>query len=388
MTAQSTSPNAKMEPPRVASSLSAHRAQQKSVFSLTLALVWTCFCCDYILMTMQIPLFPLLGLSPVRTGVLFACKALTQIVTSPFTSSVIDKFDKKLLLGFGLSVEIVSISMFMWNQSFYLWAAARALSGVSASFILSAGMAELNAFYRDSPDVRATAMSLATTGIVAGVCGGPVFGGALYELWEPLPYLVLIGIEVCVGVNVLGVHVKEKRRKLQLVQQLGPGGGGEYHEIIGPSGVAEGPAEGRSTRGGASGDGGSRSDDVEGPASASAAADSVSALTILAAPVALWPLLAVAFANAVIAGLESTSARYFAATFGMSPGEVGAFYMSTSVPSCICVGCGAQIAATLYSCCALIQPILSLILGVSGLFCCAVTSKSSLYFPRASYPLP
>lgn len=53
---------------------------------------------------------------------------------------------------------------------------------------------------------------------------------------------------------------------------------------------------------------------------------------------------ALALANAAIANLESTTARYFMKTFGFSVGQVSVFYMFTSVPSCLMSGLAGAVA--------------------------------------------
>jgi len=134
--------------PKKMSSLTDNKKRKKeSLFSPILILVWMCFCCDYILMTMQIPLFPLLNESPFLTGLLFASKAAMQIISSPVTNSVIDKCNKKLLLLFGLGVEILSIFLFFIKRDFNYWLFGRMLSGIAAGFISSSAMAALQIEY-------------------------------------------------------------------------------------------------------------------------------------------------------------------------------------------------------------------------------------------------
>jgi MFS family permease len=200
----------------------------------------------------------------------------------------------------------------------------RALSGVAASLILSAGMAALNIEYRSTPALRASVMSLATTGIIAGVCCGPFFGGALYDFDERLPYVVLIIAEAllsfCVLCTYASTSISSTNGGADITQVVGKRSNStstDYHEL---------PSEAPTT-------------DVGGA--------EVSVYEILVSPHALWPLLAIAVANAVISGLEATCAHFLADAFSFSPGVVGAFYMFTSIPSCIFVALGPSVAAFL-----------------------------------------
>ena len=160
-----------------------------------LVLCWLCFFCDYVLMTMAIPIFPLLGASDSRTGVLFAGKAAFQILCSPAMTLVVDKIPKRLLLMAGLMLEIVSLLIFACSFDLLTYAFARAISGIGSAAIMSAGMAHLKETFIDV-EQRATAMGIATTGIIGGVCVGPLFGGSLFQLWRPLPWLALALVDV------------------------------------------------------------------------------------------------------------------------------------------------------------------------------------------------
>lgn len=316
---------------------------------------------------MQIPLFPLLNESPLCTGLLFASKACVQIVSSPFFAGVIDRYPKWLLVMIGLFIEIGSLCLFLLQESFGFWLAGRMLSGVAAQFIISSGMAALSEEYRDSPHLRSQAMSLATTGILVGVCSGPLFGGALHDMDEKLPYLVLIAVETIVAVMVFAQYRREEvwagrfgssaqqedeeSPAAAVVEQPSskdlynkPGEKVFWTKEINDEGAGATPSSSallarasssrRESRCSSPG-GGDREEEDPGL---------VSNVRILSTPAALWPLAAVAIANAGISALEATAAFYFRDTFGMEPSEVGAYYMSTSVPSCALVALSSFVA--------------------------------------------
>ena len=109
---------------------------QLSSYSLPVFLVWLSFTTDNILMTMQIPLFPTLELSPILTGCLFSSKALFQILSTPIATRIIDRYSKPKLILLGLIIEIGCIMLFFYDRSFEVWLIARSVSGVAAQFII------------------------------------------------------------------------------------------------------------------------------------------------------------------------------------------------------------------------------------------------------------
>lgn len=72
---------------------------------LSLGIVWSCLFCDYVLLTMAIPIFPLIHASDFMTGLLFAAKAMCQIVCAPMFGGFIDRHVKGMIL-LGLVMEV------------------------------------------------------------------------------------------------------------------------------------------------------------------------------------------------------------------------------------------------------------------------------------------
>eukprot|EP00928_Gymnodinium_smaydae_P049936 TRINITY_DN33548_c0_g1_i1.p1 TRINITY_DN33548_c0_g1~~TRINITY_DN33548_c0_g1_i1.p1 ORF type:complete len:416 (-),score=25.77 TRINITY_DN33548_c0_g1_i1:75-1268(-) len=247
---------------------------------ISLCVVWLCLFCDYVLMTMAIPIFPLLHASDFMTGVLFAAKATCQILSTPLFMNFIDGHEKAMIV-FGLGLEIGSLATFTLTFSYSAWMLARGISGVASAAIISAGFAHLKNTITDDKE-RGTSMGLATTGIIAGVCLGPVWGGTLFEIHPSIPFVLLAVVEVCV---------------LAFTLSLLPG---------------------------------RQSGHVRGPSS-----DDISVRSMLVCPQLSKVLGALLLANAAISCLESTVARYFMDTFGFSVSKVSLFYLLTSVPSCV-----------------------------------------------------
>mmetsp|Transcript_30502 Transcript_30502/g.87431 ORF Transcript_30502/g.87431 Transcript_30502/m.87431 type:complete len:403 (-) Transcript_30502:92-1300(-) len=264
----------------------------KRVAGVPLGVVWMCLFCDYVLMTMAIPIFPLLHTSDFMTGLLFAAKAICQICCSPLLSGLIDRHGKAIIM-LGLALEISTLLMFSVTFSYDVWMLARGLSGVASAALVSAGFAQLQRAFPEQEE-RAMAMGLATTGIIAGVCLGPVFGGTLYELRPCLPFALLALLEAAVLAAVwLGLP----------------------QSSVGA--VAE--AEAGKT-------------------------DGTTMVAMLKCREVAEVLGALMLANAAIACLESTTARYFMNTFDFTVGQVSLFYLFTSVPSCLVSGLAGPLA--------------------------------------------
>lgn len=253
-------------------------SQRLSILTWSLGVVWLALFCDYVLMTMAIPIFPLLGMSPVATGYLFSAKAACQILFSPFLARFVNRHEKRMILG-GLTSQGLSILVFAMSFDYKLWLFARAASGISSAAIVSAGLAHLKRRYSDQQE-RAVAMGLATTGIVGGVCFGPVLGGLLYEASPQLPFALLAGLVSATAVLAA-----------------------RYLPTFGADVAAE--------------------------------REDVPVSSMLRRPEAYLPLGALVVANAGISCLESTVARHLSVNFGLAVASVGSFFLLVSAPSCL-----------------------------------------------------
>lgn len=251
------------------------------MISASLILVWFAFFCDYALMTMVIPIFPRLGASDFMTGILFSSKAACQIMSSPLSSMLVDRHERHMIVG-GLIVESLSCFVFFCTDNYGSWMAARGLSGVASTAIMSAGLAHIRRRYANDSDSCATAMGLATTGIMAGVVLGPVLGGTLYDIHPKLPFQAVAVLEILVAIATAAA----------------------LPNVVAPT----------------------------------TALDAVSSGSMLRHPQVFRPLGALLVANAGISCFESTFARYGQDTFRMTASQVGAFYLITSVPSILFSG--------------------------------------------------
>lgn len=256
-------------------------AKKASVLSWSLVLVWLAFFCDYVLMTMAIPIFPLLGVDGLLVGALFSAKAAAQILAAPLVVNFVDGHERAMIVA-GLALQTCCVLIFAATFDYRIWMFARAVSGVASTAIVSSGFAHLSRVHSDRNKL-ALVMGLATTGIVSGVCLGPIMGGGLYEVSPSLPFLLLASLEVLVGVLAWA----------RLPVLIGQGGNEK---------------------------------------------DTTSVGEILRLPLVARALGALVVANAAISSLESTIARFAGEAFGLSAGRVGALFLFVSVPSVVMSG--------------------------------------------------
>lgn len=249
-----------------------------------IAVVWMALFCDYLLMTVAVPVFPTLGASTFMTGVLFSAKAALQILTSPVVAMFVDTSGLSLLIV-GLLVEALSTLVFAATDTYWWWFAARAVQGVASANILAAGFLHVQRLHPGDEAAVGVAMGIVTTGIIFGVTVGPPMGGILYDVTTALPFLVTAGL---VGVAFLfsvayycWVPQPEvpRRREAEAVSQV--------------------------------------------------------AYALLKDPHIMVTLAAVFIANAAISCLEGTLGDYLQRSEGFTTTETGLMYVITAVPTVI-----------------------------------------------------
>ena len=153
-----------------------HKQQERN---LGVFVVWLALFCDYLLMTLVIPIFPKLGVSKFQVGVLFSAKAAVQILSSPLVARVVDGHGLKPLMA-GLLVELVSSLGFTLSDGYSFWFGMRALQGLASAAILSSGFLHVQQLHAGDSNALGSAMGTVTTGIISGVMAGPPLGGVLY----------------------------------------------------------------------------------------------------------------------------------------------------------------------------------------------------------------
>ena len=153
----------------------------------SLVTVWFALFCDYFLLTVAVPIFPQLGKSDFQTGILFATKAILQVLSAPVVARYIDSYNLEPMI-LGLAIEALSTLVFAFTSNYWWWCVARAISGISSSMIISSGFLHIQRRHSGDNEGMGIAMSLVVTGIISGVTFGPPIGGLLYGFSHGLPF--------------------------------------------------------------------------------------------------------------------------------------------------------------------------------------------------------
>ncbi|KFO87565.1 Chromaffin granule amine transporter, partial [Buceros rhinoceros silvestris] len=127
----------------------------------------------------------------VRVGLLFASKALVQLVVNPSVGFLTNRIGYHIPMFIGFIIMFVSTIMFAFSGTYTLLFIARALQGVGSSFSSVAGLGMLASVYVDDFE-RGNAMGIALGGLALGVLIGAPFGSVMYEfVGKSSPFLVL-----------------------------------------------------------------------------------------------------------------------------------------------------------------------------------------------------
>ncbi|NXT81036.1 VMAT1 protein, partial [Zapornia atra] len=127
----------------------------------------------------------------VRVGLLFASKALVQLVVNPSVGLLTNRIGYHIPMFIGFVIMFLSTVMFAFSGTYTLLFIARALQGIGSSFSSVAGLGMLASVYTDDFE-RGNAMGIALGGLALGVLIGAPFGSVMYELvGKSSPFLVL-----------------------------------------------------------------------------------------------------------------------------------------------------------------------------------------------------
>ncbi|NXP70401.1 VMAT1 protein, partial [Ramphastos sulfuratus] len=127
----------------------------------------------------------------VRVGLLFASKALVQLLVNPFVGLLTNRIGYHIPMFIGFTIMFFSTVMFAFSGTYTLLFIARALQGISSSFSSVAGLGMLASVYTDDFE-RGNAMGIALGGLALGVLIGAPFGSVMYEfVGKSSPFLVL-----------------------------------------------------------------------------------------------------------------------------------------------------------------------------------------------------
>ncbi|NXI90776.1 VMAT1 protein, partial [Psophia crepitans] len=127
----------------------------------------------------------------VRVGLLFASKALVQLVVNPSVGLLTNRIGYHIPMFIGFIIMFLSTVMFAFSGTYTFLFIARALQGIGSSFSSVAGLGMLASVYTDDFE-RGNAMGIALGGLALGVLIGAPFGSVMYEfVGKSSPFLVL-----------------------------------------------------------------------------------------------------------------------------------------------------------------------------------------------------
>lgn len=152
------------------------------------------------------------------TGVLFASKAIVQLMINPFSGALIDRIGYDIPMMIGLIIMFLSTSIFACGRSYGMLFFARSLQGVGSAFADTAGLAMIADRFTEENE-RSKALGIALAFISFGCLVAPPFGGALYQFaGKEVPFLILALISLIDGFMLLLV-MKPLKTQMREAQQ-------------------------------------------------------------------------------------------------------------------------------------------------------------------------
>ncbi|KAM3860172.1 putative vesicular acetylcholine transporter-B [Diretmus argenteus] len=141
----------------------------------------------------------------VQIGVLFASKAMLQLLVNPLSGTFIDRVGYDIPLLIGLTVMFLSTCIFAFAENYATLFVARSLQGLGSAFADTSGIAMIADKYTEETE-RSKALGIALAFISFGSLVAPPFGGILYEFaGKRVPFIVLATICLADGVLLLTV---------------------------------------------------------------------------------------------------------------------------------------------------------------------------------------
>ncbi|KAM4635929.1 vesicular acetylcholine transporter [Discoglossus pictus] len=148
------------------------------------------------------PLYPAEN-EDMKIGVLFASKAILQLLVNPLSGTFIDRVGYDIPLFIGLIVMFFSTVIFAFAQNYATLFIARSLQGLGSAFADTSGIAMIADKYTEESE-RSKALGIALAFISFGSLVAPPFGGILYQfVGKETPFLVLACISLLDGILLL-----------------------------------------------------------------------------------------------------------------------------------------------------------------------------------------
>uniref|UniRef100_A0A182W2X5 Major facilitator superfamily (MFS) profile domain-containing protein n=1 Tax=Anopheles minimus TaxID=112268 RepID=A0A182W2X5_9DIPT len=154
------------------------------------------------------------------TGILFASKAIVQLMVNPFSGALIDRIGYDLPMMVGLIIMFLSTMVFACGRSYSMLFFARSLQGVGSAFADTSGLAMIADRFTEESE-RTKALGIALAFISFGCLVAPPFGGALYQFaGKEVPFVILALISLMDGFMLLLVMkpIKEQLADRQEVR--------------------------------------------------------------------------------------------------------------------------------------------------------------------------
>ncbi|XP_011293317.1 vesicular acetylcholine transporter [Musca domestica] len=155
------------------------------------------------------------------TGILFASKAIVQLMVNPFSGGLIDKIGYDIPMMIGLTIMFFSTAVFACGSSYSVLFFARSLQGAGSAFADTSGLAMIADRFTEENE-RSQALGIALAFISFGCLVAPPFGGALYQFaGKEVPFLILALVCLIDGLMLLLVMkpVKEQLAQSREVKQ-------------------------------------------------------------------------------------------------------------------------------------------------------------------------
>lgn len=141
----------------------------------------------------------------VQIGVLFASKAILQLLINPLSGTFIDRVGYEIPLFIGLNVMFLSTVIFAFAENYWTLFLARSMQGLGSAFADTSGIALIADKYTEETE-RSKALGIALAFISFGSLVAPPFGGVLYEFaGKRVPFLILACVCLIDGVLCLTV---------------------------------------------------------------------------------------------------------------------------------------------------------------------------------------
>ncbi|XP_019715350.1 putative vesicular acetylcholine transporter-A [Hippocampus comes] len=141
----------------------------------------------------------------VQIGVLFASKAIVQLLVNPLSGTFIDRVGYDIPLVIGLSIMFLSTLMFALAENYAALFVARSMQGIGSAFADTSGIALIADRYTEEAE-RSRSLGIALAFISFGSLVAPPFGGILYQFaGKRVPFLILAAVCLADGVMCLVV---------------------------------------------------------------------------------------------------------------------------------------------------------------------------------------